>query len=418
MMAQRLRCWDLGACAVINAPTANIVRMNLDTPWLGGLSPDHFMQRVWQRKPHVMRGAITDGPFIRQRELLALASRGDVESRLIQRTGTQWTLQHGPFKRRALPPLTQRQWTLLVQGVDLHDDAAHQLLQRFSFVPWARLDDVMMSLATDGGGVGPHTDAYDVFLLQLEGQRRWRIGPVAADEQQRFKPNKPLKLLRSFKPTQTVTLDPGDMLYVPPGWGHDGVAVGLCTTASIGFRAPLARELVADVLTRIVDAEQDDAGAPSPRFSDARGQASRTPGAIPAALTAFALKSLQDAMDQPDALALALGETLTEPKPNVVFEPASNVHAKATTTRTSSPARGTGWVLDRRTRMLYDAQFVFINGESFAARGRDAQAMRHLADHRRLTLAQAQKLSQAAASTLRAWQAAGWLHAAPDTPTP
>jgi 50S ribosomal protein L16 3-hydroxylase len=385
--------------------------MNLDTPWLGALSPNDFMRRVWQRKPHVMRGVVADGPFIQQRDLLALASRDDVESRLIRRAGTQWTLQHGPFKRRALPPLTQRQWTLLVQGVDLHNDAAHRLLQRFAFVPWARLDDVMVSLATDGGGVGPHTDAYDVFLLQLEGQRRWRIGPVAASEQQRFKPNKPLKLLRNFKPTQTVTLDPGDMLYVPPGWGHDGVAVGTCTTASIGFRAPLARELVADVLTRIVEAEQDDGGAPSPRFSDARSQASLTPGAIPAALTAFALKSLQDALDQPDALALALGETLTEPKPNVVFEPAPTTHRKA------SSASGGGWVLDRRTRMLYDAQFVFINGESFAARGRDAQAMRHLADHRTLTLAQGQKLSQAAASTLRAWQKAGWLHAAPNLPT-
>jgi 50S ribosomal protein L16 3-hydroxylase len=388
--------------------------MNLENPWLGGLTPDTFMQQVWQRKPHVMRAAIAGAPFIKQRALLTLASRDDVESRLIQRDGTHWTLQHGPFKRRALPPITQRQWTLLVQGVDLYDDAAHQLLQRFAFVPWARLDDVMVSLATDGGGVGPHTDAYDVFLLQLEGQRRWRVGPVQASEQQRFKPNQPLKLLRSFKPQLTVTLDPGDMLYVPPGWGHDGVAVGTCTTASIGFRAPLARELVADVLTRIVEAEQDNGGAPSPRFGDARGMASRTPGAIPAALTAFALKSLQDAMDAPDALALALGETLTEPKPNVVFEPSSTSSAAATVKTQAGRSSGlrTGLVLDRRTRMLYDAQFVFINGESFAARGRDAQAMRHLADHRMLTLAQVQKLSQAAASTLLAWQSAGWLHAA------
>src|SRR5205823_11365489 len=136
--------------------------------------------------------------------------------------GGRWQFRRGPFARRALPALSQPRWTLLVQGLDLHDDRAHALMQRFGFVPQARLDDLMASYATDGGGVGPHFDSYDVFLLQAQGRRRWSIG---RQRDLRLQPDVPLKILAQFEPEQTFILEPGDMLYLPPRYAHDGVAV-------------------------------------------------------------------------------------------------------------------------------------------------------------------------------------------------
>jgi len=148
-------------------------------PLLGGRSVAHFMRHHWQRKPLLVRQAWPDlrAPLTRS-ELFALAARDGVESRLVSRSGDAWSVRHGPLPRRALPPLRRRGWTLLVQGVDLHVDAAYELMRAFRFVPDARLDDLMISFASDGGGVGAHVDAYDVFPLQLEGQRRWRVGPA------------------------------------------------------------------------------------------------------------------------------------------------------------------------------------------------------------------------------------------------
>ena len=149
----------------------------------------------------------------------------------------------GPFGG-SLPAVTRKAWTLLVQA-DLHVDAARALLDRFRFIPDARLDDLMISYATDGGGVGPHFDSYDVFLLQVEGRRRWRVG---AQKDLSLQPDVPLKILENFEPSDEWVLEPGDMLYLPPHIAHDGVAEGECMTCSIGFRAPSAGELGAQFL--------------------------------------------------------------------------------------------------------------------------------------------------------------------------
>ena len=158
--------------------------------------------------------------------------------------------------RNALPPLKQKRWTLLVQGVDLHLDAAHELLQRFRFVPDARLDDLMISWASDGGGVGPHFDSYDVFLLQASGQRRWRIG---RQKDFSLEPDVPLKILSNFEPEEEHLLNPGDMLYLPPRWAHDGVAEGDdCMTYSMGFRVPQRAGLAGELLLRMADEFEDN----------------------------------------------------------------------------------------------------------------------------------------------------------------
>ncbi|MES3013225.1 MAG: cupin domain-containing protein [Pseudomonadota bacterium] len=375
--------------------------ISLPSPLLGGLSPAVFMRRHWQKKPLLVRQAVPGGvALIERARLFDLASHDEVESRLIVRDGAHWTLREGPLKRSALPPLKQREWTLLVQGLDLHIPAARALLDRFRFVPDARLDDLMLSYASDGGGVGPHVDSYDVFLLQAQGRRRWRIGRVGSPE---LVPDVPLKILAAFEPEEEWLLEPGDMLYLPPGWAHDGVAEGECTTCSIGFRASGRDELAREVLQRALDAADVDAAASpaGPLYRDPKQPATDAPGRIPLPLQAFAADAVQRLLRDPAGLACALGEVLSEPKRGVWFDGESDADA----------AECTGMALDPRTRMLYDDRHVFINGESFRAGGRDAVLMRRLADRRRLEARELAALSAEARALLGEWLGSGWLRA-------
>lgn len=368
--------------------------MDLPAQMLGGMSPARFMQRYWQKKPLLIRNAFPGfQPLLTRPELFALAAQESVESRLIVHKPAGWQLRHGPFARTAFPPLKQKRWTLLVQGVDLHLDAAHDLLGRFRFVPDARLDDLMISWASDGGGVGPHFDSYDVFLLQASGQRLWRIG---RQKDLSLEPDVPLKILSNFEPEQEHLLNPGDMLYLPPRWAHDGIAVGDdCMTYSAGFRVPQRGGLAGELLQRMADEFED-----STLYRDPGQEATDHPAAMPASLEAFAADALQRMLAERTSLACALGEVMTEPKPRVWFEEPVGPWQPGTALR-----------LDRRTRMMYDSRHLFINGESFRAAGADARLMRVLADQRRLGAAQARRASADAQALLKDWFEAGWLHA-------
>ncbi|MDP9933358.1 50S ribosomal protein L16 3-hydroxylase [Variovorax paradoxus] len=372
-------------------------------PLLGGLSAAQFMRRYWQKKPLLVRQAIPAMvPPIDRSALFALAEREDVESRLIRHGKAGWTLKHGPLARRALPPLKQPAWTLLVQGVDLHHDGVNALLQQFRFLPDARLDDLMISYASDQGGVGAHFDSYDVFLLQAQGTRRWSIGKQS---DLRLQQGVPLKILEHFEPEQSFVLEPGDMLYLPPRYAHDGVAVGDdCMTCSIGLRSSAVGELGADLLSRMAQAYSEaleDAGpAELARYRDPSQPAVDAPAAMPAALQAFARKAVDAALRDPDAIDRALGESLTEPKANVWFDEG-----------TEAPDALNRVMLDRRTRMLYDARHLYINGESFRAGGADATLMRRLADRRALGPRELSRASEGALALLAEWCEAGWVHA-------
>jgi 50S ribosomal protein L16 3-hydroxylase len=261
-------------------------------------------------------------------------------------------------------------------------------------VPEARLDDLMISHASDGGGVGPHFDSYDVFLLQAHGRRRWRIG---RQKDLTLQPDVPLKILAHFEPEQEFVLEPGDMLYLPPRYAHDGIAEGECQTYSVGFRAPRQGQLARDLLSQLAEDAQE---AVSDALYEDRGQpATATPGAIPPALQAYARQAVAAALRANDALDRALGESLTEPKATVWFE------------RQPVPRQLRAVVLDARTRMLYDKRHIFVNGESWRAAGRDATLMRRLADQRRLQPADLAGASDAARDLLRQWCELGWLHA-------
>ncbi|MFZ3140518.1 JmjC domain-containing protein [Polaromonas sp.] len=393
---------------------------------LAGLTPAQFMRRHWQKKPLLVRQAIPGfEPFLSRAALLKLAAREQVESRLIVQKGKGWSMRKGPFAPKSLPPLAQEGWTLLVQGVDLHEPAGHALLQQFRFVPDARLDDLMISFATPGGGVGPHFDSYDVFLFQASGRRRWKIG---LQKDFTLQPDVPLKILQNFEADEEFVLEAGDMLYLPPRYAHDGIAeasVGVngkpadCMTYSIGFRSPSKTELASELLHRLAEMGEDAAEAqaeasgakaarkparPQPMYRDPAQPATETPAAMPAGLAAFAGQAVREALKDPLALACALGECMTEPKPGVWFdEPEQAWNGEA------AKAGQTGVALDARTRMMYDSDHVFINGESYRAKGADASLMQRLADQRHLAARELRKAGASAVELLGDWHEAGWL---------
>ena len=373
--------------------------MNVTEPLtlLGGISPERFMKQYWHKKPLLVRQAIPQvKPVMGRAELFELAAQEGVQSRLVIQDGGNWRLKHGPFQRRALPPLKQPGWTLLVQGVDLHQELAHALVQAFRFVPDCRLDDLMTSYATDGGGVGPHFDSYDVFLLQVQGRRRWRIG---RQKDLSLQADVPLKILADFAPEQEFLLEAGDMLYLPPRYAHDGVAVGECMTCSIGFRAQQQGELARELLQRLADDAPELVG--DSLYRDPHQPATLSPAEIPMAVQTFAREAILRVLKDPLALARTLGELLTEPKSEVWFERPSAADA----------ALAGALRLDRRTKMMFDDKHVFINGEAFRAGGKDATLIRRLADQRRLNAAQVGALSVDAQALLQQWIEAGWVHA-------
>ena len=361
---------------------------------LGGLTPSQFMKRHWQKKPLLVRNAIPGFvPCVNRAELVALAAQEGVESRLIVDSDKGWKMRHGPLLKRSLPPFSQKKWTFLVQGVDLHHDGVHALLQQFRFVPDARLDDLMISYATDGGGVGPHFDSYDVFLLQAHGQRRWRIG---RQKDLSLQPGVPLKILQNFEAEEEFVLNPGDMLYLPPKYAHDGVAQGECMTWSIGFRAPQKGELARELLLGLADEAFDALG--DGIYADPAQPAVSSPAAIPPSLAVFSRQVLDKALKNPDLLDSLLGEYLTEPKSNVWFEGSE-----------TGADLSQGVKLDRRTKMMYDERHVFINGESFRVGGKDARLLRQLADKRSLSAASCANLSKDAEQAVLDWMSADWL---------
>ncbi|MCW8825130.1 MAG: cupin domain-containing protein [Gammaproteobacteria bacterium] len=227
---------------------------------LGDLTPQQFLSEYWQQKPLLVRGAVADFKCpVTPEELGGLALEEDVESRLLQEQ-PEWQLRNGPFKEEDLTPLPDTHWSLLIQEINKHIPEFALLQDRFNFLPNWRLDDVMVSFAPEHGTVGPHADNYDVFLIQGPGRRRWQISHQPCGEEQLI-PNLPLRVLKDFKPEQEWVLEQGDMLYLPPGVVHNGVALEDCITISVGFRAPSKVDLIsrhfAEILAQMADSNEE-----------------------------------------------------------------------------------------------------------------------------------------------------------------
>jgi len=212
---------------------------------LGDISLDLFLEQYWQKKPLLIRNALPNiSSPISADELAGLACEDSIEARLIINQEDNWTLKHGPFDENAFADLPDSHWTLLVQAVDHYVPAASKLLEQFDFIPRWRIDDLMMSYAPKGGGVGPHFDNYDVFLVQTQGQRLWQIGGHYSDNSP-IESGIPVKIVKNFTVEESWVLNPGDILYVPPGVGHNGIAQSDdCMTCSIGFYAPSHSEIL------------------------------------------------------------------------------------------------------------------------------------------------------------------------------
>jgi 50S ribosomal protein L16 3-hydroxylase len=368
------------------------------TTLLGGLAVERFLAQYWQRKALLVRAALPqfEGLFSRA-QLFALAARDDVESRLIVRHGRRYALEHGPFRAAHLRRLPARNWTLLVQGTNLIDRRADALLRRFAFLPYARLDDVMVSYAAPGGGVGPHFDSYDVFLLQGFGRRRWRYG---AQRDLTLRPGLPVKILQRFTPAHDVVLSPGDLLYLPPRYAHDGVAVEACATYSIGFRAPAHQELAEAFLDHV----RDTLDLPG-RYADRGLHASAHPAHLDAATVRRLASPLARIRWRNADVARFIGCFLSEPKPHVTFEPPAPIAPRMFAAR----ARRAGVRLDPRTQLLYDAREVYVNGASMRPGARTRAALRRLADARALDRAALQRAPAGLFDVLHDWYAHGYL---------
>jgi 50S ribosomal protein L16 3-hydroxylase len=364
---------------------------------LGHLTTRRFLREFWQRKPALIRNALPGWhPPVDRDRLWQLTRDRNAESRLIVRTADRWSVRHGPFPR--LPAARSAPWTVLLQGVDLLDEGARELLSRFRFVSDARLDDLMASYATPGGGVGPHVDSYDVFLLQASGRRRWRISRQRDLE---LRTDAPLRLLADFRPSAEWILEPGDLLYLPPGVAHEGVAIDDCVTYSIGFRAPGFQELLEPWIT-----EWAENVALAGRYTDPGVPPTAHPGALRADMTARVHQALTRRRPGRGDTERFLLRYLTEPKATVIFSrPRRPLPALPFVRR----ADVDGLRLNRASRMLYARGAVAINGECHRLPAASQATVRRLADHRELAPGSLAGAVPALVVLLHDWYTAGWL---------
>lgn len=364
---------------------------------LGGLTPAQFLREYWHKKPLLIRQAIPGfKAFLSREALFDMAARDDVESRLVTHFSQQWQLQTGPFPK--IPSPRKTDWTLLIQGVNLHDDAADALLQQFRFLPDARLDDLMISYATPNGGVGPHFDSYDVFLLQAHGKRRWRIG---AQKDLSLQEGLPLKILKNFKPEQEFVLEPGDMLYLPPHYAHDGIAEDECMTYSVGFRAPSYQEMGEAFLHFMMDSIDLEG-----RYADPDLTPSRSPAALSSKMIDRVMQEMEKVRFNRSDVMHFLGQYLSDPKPSVFFDsPAKSLSPL----QFEKQIGKFGIRLSKKSRMLHCNKVLFINGESYALPSEDKSLLTNLADKRKLEAGQLTNLSKDVLETFHIWYEDGWI---------
>lgn len=334
---------------------------------------DTFLRDYWQKQPLLIKAPWNawSNP-IEPDELAGLACEEDMESRLITQARGTWKLEHGPFAETRFGKLGKAPWTLLVQAVDIHVPDVAALIDPFRFIPNWRIDDVMVSYATDGGGVGPHFDHYDVFLIQGLGRRRWQVGALC-DAATPLLPHDDLRLLASFEATDEWILEPGDILYVPPGIAHNGIAVGDdCMTYSVGFRAPSRSDLIGQWCDHLLEEMPDD-DRYEDRFDAASVAAAR---ANPGEISASALERLHAMVTQKmldrDAFARWFGEYNSAPKyPEMDFAPEEPVAAddvRALVDQRESLSRNPA---SRFSFIRQDAGSVllFVDGKSFPCSG-------------------------------------------------
>lgn len=342
---------------------------------MGGITPKEFLRDYWQKQPLLVRNALPDFKGLLTRdELMELACDEDAQSRLVIQRKGKWHLTHGPLSSDDLAKLPKKQWTLLVQDVNHFLPSARDLLSKFCFIPHARLDDLMVSYAPKGGGIGPHFDSYDVFLLQGMGSRRWQI---SAQQDDQFIADAPLRILKNFQPEQEWVLESGDMLYLPPKYAHNGIAEDDCMTYSIGFRAPSHHELITQFLVYLQDnVETED------RYSDPDLQLQSHPSKISTAMQSQVNSTLQKIKWNRSDIENFLGIYLSEPKSHVFFDQPVKPLAPHLFLQ---QIKKNGVQLNLKSRMLSGDNKLFINGEAYNVSANVYKTLIQLADNQELS---------------------------------
>ncbi|HTM21728.1 MAG TPA: cupin domain-containing protein [Kofleriaceae bacterium] len=375
---------------------------------LGALTPARFLKLHWQKRPLLVRGALPQyRGIVRRDEFLALAGREDVTSRLViehpKRQGAgRWERHDGPLRGLSTRSLPASGWTLLVHGIESLVPGGWELLRAFSFLPAARIDDLMVSYATPGGSVGPHDDRYDVFLLQGPGRRRWQI---QRGGKRTFEPGAAIKVLANFKPEDEWVLEAGDMLYLPPGVAHWGVAVDECFTYSIGFLAPTHEELVQSFLGFLGEKLPFDAEG---IYADPELLPAREPLAIPDAMIERTTPVLQAALGgvrwDRGWVDEFIGRLLTAPRRTRFEPPRRPLDRKDFGRRLRVPGRVE---LALPSRGLLRGRQLFFNGEAHRASPAWQRWFSRLVLERGVTTPA--RLEAGLADLLFDWYLAGWI---------
>jgi len=354
------------------------MRLDRKNHILGKISNDVFLKKYWQKKPLLIRDAIKNFKSpITEKDLFRIAQNENAISRLIEFKRGIWQVKYGPFKKLDLPKKINTPWTILVQNMNHHLPFAESFLNLFKFIPYARLDDLMVSFATKKGSVGPHFDSYDVFLFQAKGEREWKIS-----EQKKFSLDKKsaIKIITNFKVKNTWVLKPGDLLYLPPNVGHWGVSQSDdCLTYSIGFRAPGTFEIQSKFLDFIQDnliTNQNDL------YKDPNLNLQKNPAEINSNM----IKKIQRIVNQlrwnTNSINNFIGQLLTEPIEGAVFETSKSMTAEVfIKDLIKKPLK-----LNPKTRMLFIKNNFFINGELIEADKKSIMYLKQLANDREISI--------------------------------
>lgn len=372
--------------------------MNTKLALLGGLTVNEFLRDYWQKKPLLVRQAVPNFKgLLDPQQLIALACRDDVQARLVTNQRNNWKLRQEPFEPEDFEGLSRKgKWSVLVQGVNHFLPKGAELVKQFSFIPHARFDDLMVSYAPKGGGVGPHFDVYDVFLVQGLGHRRWQL---STQKDRTLIEGAPLRLLQNFKVEQEWVMEAGDLLYLPPHCGHNGIAEDDCMTYSIGFRTPWYQELAEQFLIYLQDRIEIDG-----TYADPDLKAQKHPSEISADMLQQVGRAIRKVKWDDEDVANFLGSYLSEPKPHIFFDaPAKPL----TEVRFGQALQARGMKLDLKTQMLCHGSTVFINGDAHPVGKGCYRALRELADAR--SLPPSGNLPREATDLLYQWYLDGYL---------
>jgi len=353
------------------------MRLNRKTHILGKTSINDFLKNYWQKKPLLIKNAIAnfESP-ITESDLFTIAQNEEAVSRLIEYKQDIWQVKYGPFKKSDLPKKTNIPWTILVQNINHYLPFAESFLNLFKFIPYARLDDLMISYATKKGSVGPHFDSYDVFLFQAQGIREWKIS-----DQKKFTLDKKssIKIITNFKSKNSWVLKPGDMLYLPPNIGHWGISQSDdCLTYSIGFRAPATFE----IQSKFLDFIQDHLIA---NENEIYKDPNLAPQKNPAEISSNMTKAMRNIVDRlrwdKSSINHFIGQLLSEPIESSIFETRKPLSLKAFEKRIVNKTLK----LNSKTRMLFIKNNFYVNGEFIKIDKKYTPFLKQLANDREIS---------------------------------